>query len=402
MTVSRIREPRTYSADGKDSYFKDLIATGPTAQHMPLGFQSPGAAERLFRHRIECDVESEARTKKVEDQFRAAMDARGLEYRIAPNLTTGTGGDLAPPAWLIGLTSPAAQAASPLGDLMPSIPLPPGVQSINAPRIVVGEADTAQQVGGPEDSTDMTTSSAASNVVTISGDGVIAQQLLDLGGPLFDAALWNDLNLAYRTNREQQLINGTTSAGQLPGLASVIPTANAITSGTASIAVLWVALGQAFAQVGNNRGLPPEIWLMRSNRWGWIASQPDASTQLTVPPYPPMPDLDEMLSSDMAGMTQVPDPDPIANVLGLPTYLDGAIPQNLGSGLNQDQIFACRPSDMFLLESEPTFGVYPTGLSGTLQVRVRLGRYVAALVGRWPMGTASVTGAGMAVASGYS
>jgi hypothetical protein len=87
------------------------------------------------------------------------------------------------------------------------------------------------------------------------------------------------------------------------------------------------------------------------------------------------------------------------DLLAYPVETDDAIPTNIG-GTGQDIIIACRPSDWLILESERHVQVMPEVLSGTLEVRLQLRRYVAALL-RQPTSVAYLTGTGLAVQSGF-
>jgi hypothetical protein len=78
---------------------------------------------------------------------------------------------------------------------------------------------------------------------------------------------------------------------------------------------------------------------------------------------------------------------PVAEIDGIPVYLDGAIP----AGTSADTPICCRPSDMMLWESTEKFRVMASPLSGTLQIRLSYHRYVAFLPHRYPTGTGFVS-----------
>ena len=101
------------------------------------------AQMRLDRHQREVDVETRIQHRKeikrrteIEEQL--AMSGESIEFRAPPNTTLGVGGEFAPPMWLTSKFSAAAAAGRVLADLVGSILLPPGVSSVNIPRIATG------------------------------------------------------------------------------------------------------------------------------------------------------------------------------------------------------------------------------------------------------------------------
>src|SRR5206468_1231202 len=146
------------------------------------------------------------------------------------------------------------------------------------------------------------------------------------------------------------------------------------------------------AQIGDARLMPPELWLMRTARWAWLATAEDTTTSPIVPPgFFPV--------SVPPPTTPEDKPNAVGVLLGWPIFADDGIPATLGSG-TEDAIIAARPSDHLLLESDLRTTVNVEPLSGTLQVRLQLWGYAAHLA-RYPTGIATLRGTGMAVASGY-
>lgn len=72
---------------------------------------------------------------------------------------------------------------------------------------------------------------------------------------------------------------------------------------------------------------------------------------------------------------------------GAPVYRHGAIT----AGTSTDHLVLWRPSDCFLFESDPMASVIPNPLAGTMQVRLELRPYVAAILNRYPNGIAVIT-----------
>jgi Phage capsid family len=388
MTIT-VNEPLTYAPDAPRSYFYDLIRA--------KAMNDPEASERLERHAAEMRVERAERERRgiVPAGMRQAAtltdDLLPIEYRVAPNSTLGTGGEFDIPLYLVDRFATAGRAGRPFGDLLQPMVLPSGVTSVHTPRINVGTTTADQVDGGAVSNTDFTTVDASSNVVTIAGESVISQQLMDLSpvGMGMDGAILTDLTRAYNKNLETQLLTGSTGgsgsqlSGQLLGVANVtgintVSGSGVPASGTTYISTLWPLLGQPPAAIGNNRQLPPEYCLMTPRRWFSVASSVDNSLRPIASPAQ---------SSDPSGYPYEGDVQPIGKLFGLPVYLDGTIP----AGTSADAVYFLRPSDMFLWESTPRTIVTVVPTSATLQVRISLHKYVAFVPQRYPNGIGVLT-----------
>jgi hypothetical protein len=338
--VARIKsEALTYEKHNLDrSFFRDLYNANVRGY--------PDARARLERHQREMDI----------------------ELRLV-NTTLGTGGEFSPPKWYIddAHVRLAARAGRTFADLLNSEVLPAGIASVHVPKFVVGASDTVQpSQDTPEAEQDETSSDVGQGqVVTLAGEVVVSQQLLDMSPFGFDRWCLMDLHADYNAQLEGQLINGTGIAGQVLGIANFpIPAANTVSgSGANTIALVWPLLGQAIAAVTNGRLLQPEVCLMAGRRWAWIASSVDSQSRPIDTPRNPT-------ASDYPKAGGYPS---IGLIDGIPTYLSGAIT----AGTSADNIYFVRPSDMVLYESVERFAATPNPVSGALQVRLALRRYVS-------------------------
>lgn len=330
-------------------------------------------------------------TLRNDDEARrrlALHQEHDTEQRVNPNTTAGTGGEFAPPGWIISEFRTAKKAGRVLGDLVQNLELPAGVSSINIPVDLVG-ADAAIQTANaaPVTDVDETTANAggAGNIVTIAGDEDSSIQLLDQTPyPGYDGIMYAALSLGYNQNLEKQMLAGTGINGQLTGLTQVsgiTSVSGATISATQDTAAqdILPLVGQAAAGVGNTRQLPPEIVVMSPRRYYAIATGRDTAKRALAAlgnrPHPAiLPSSLDALSDDelpLAGGAR-----PVDVVAGLPCYLSGGI--NGAAATVADYILVLRVSnDMLLYESTPKFMVYDDPLSGTLGVRLQLSRYVA-------------------------
>jgi hypothetical protein len=374
-TIRVKSEPLTYRRDARVSYFKDLLIS------------TPDGNERLARHRQEMDVIG----KERDDRAWRALRAGEFETRVEPDRTDGTGGYFSPPLWLNQLFTTAKRPGRVLAGLIPgTFPLPAGVSQINLPILTTGTINqsTPDLAGVPDQ--DIVDAAGSSAVATFSGEANVALQLLEQSpaGAMLDWAIFMDLAQAYDFSLETQLLYGLGSAAQQ--LSGVVPAAGvAVTYTDASPTgpKMWPYLAQAAAQLGDARLLPPEVWLMRTARWAWLAgSETTTGAPIVISPF--------FLGSD-------PDmPDPISGVMGWPVFLDDAISATLGAGGNQDQVIPIRPSDLLLFESTPQTAVIREPGSGSLSVKIQMHSYAAAIT-RYTQGVATIGGTGFVVQSGY-
>lgn len=381
--AARIKdEPLTYHRHARHSYFRDSIL-------MDLGRAPSGAVERLERHGQEMRVVLAERERRAWQ----AIHAGGVEYRVEPNRTDGQGGYFSPPLWVNELFATANRPGRVLADLMPCFDLPPGVSQVNLPIISTGTVVDPQADGAPVPSQAITDSSGSSWVTTLSGKADVALQLLELSpvGAALDWALFQDLCEAYDDDLETQLLSGVSNGPPATSLGGVtnVSGINSVTytSGSPTGAGLWPFLGQAAAQIGDNRKRPPECWLMRTARWAWLEGSEDTATRPFGLPSP------FFLGSDDE------TPDPVSGLYGWPVFCDDAVSATIGG--TQDQIILLRPTDLCLFEGMPQTAIDREPGSGNLSVRLRLRNYVAAITGRRPAGISVVGGTGLAVQSGW-
>lgn len=365
MTAIDIKsEPLTYRRDTRTSFFRDIT----------LAARGDGqAAKRIAQHTAEMRVEVPKRDAEREARAHTA----GVEYRVNPNRQDGQGGYFAVPLWLLDSFATAPRPMRVLSALMPNVPLPRGASEVKLPRLITGTDTGIANDGGAVTSRDIIDAAASQPVTAIAGISDVALQLLEQSppGPHLDLAIFKDLTGSYDADLETLLINGSGVGNTFAGILNLTIGAagvNAVTFTDANPtpAEMFVPIGQAFAQAGDARSAPPEVWLMRTARWGWLAS----------------------VDSNMI----VAEP----RLLGRPIAMDDAIPANLAATGNQDAIITMRPSDSILFESEPRTEVFFEPLSGEMMARLRLHGNATALH-RQPTGIATIRDTGMVVQSGY-
>jgi HK97 family phage major capsid protein len=384
MTVSIKSEPLTYDRhDTRISFFRDVVLSELDDSRSKL------ARERLTRHSAEMIVIEEERNQRA----LSALRSGDLEYRVEPNRTDGTGGYFTVPQWMNQFFATAVRPGRVLAGLIPRFDLPNGVSSINIPILSTGTKVKHLIDNAPVTDQDIVDTSGSSTVVTIAGQADVSMQALEQspGGASLDWALLLDMAEDYDRDLETELLSGRGSTySELTGVANVsgINSVTFTSSGPTG-SLMWPYFGEAAAQIGDNRLLPPECYLMRTSRWSWLTTAEDTAGRpfgLSAPFF---------LGSDAA------TPNPAGGLISWPVFLDDAISPTQGAGADQDSIICLRPRDMILLEGQPQTNVFREVLSGTMGARIQFHNRVAAITSRYPTGISSIGGTGCTVQSSF-
>jgi HK97 family phage major capsid protein len=393
------REEQVYGKGSRNSYFLDL------ARAQIRG--DADALERLTRHAAELDVEvpkreaaREARAaRQIEEMGRLESRDFGnpFEKRTNPNRTDGTGGYFVPPLWLVDEYIPLLRNGRPFANSVRNMDLPSGTDSINIPKVATGTATGVQTADAAAvTSTDLTDSYVTAPVRTIAGQQDVAMQLLDQSPVAFDEIVFTDLIADYNARVDVQCLSGSGASGQLKGVDNVSGV-NAITYTQASptAATTYPVFAQALSQLATNRKRPATAIFLHARRWYWLASLLDSSNRPLVTPFA------NAAQNPMSIIQGIEPEGPVGQVLGVPIMLDMNIATNVGSGTNQDVIYAARTPDLYLWEGSMRTRTLTEILSGTLQVRFQLYNYLAFMADRYPVATSIVNGTGLVAPSGF-
>lgn len=368
MVSARVKvtsEARTYEQGNGRSYFADL-ATSTINQDID-------ARQRLERHAAEVRMDPEYR-----DLIR----------------TDGNGGYFVPPLWLSDYVE-LARAGRPTANLVTNLPLPPGTDSINVPKISTGTA-TAIQVGdgsAPQE-TDLADTSVACGVKTIAGQQDMSIQLFEQSPFNFDQIVMADLAADYATKVDVQVLSGSNANGQVKGIYGASGV-NAVTwtDTTPTVSELYSKLADGIQKIHTNRFQPPTVIVMHPRRWAWMLAAVDSQGRPLVVPSGQGP-TNAIASFGTVGSEQV-----VGSLQGLPVVTDPSIPITDGTGTNEDSIIVMRAQDCILYESSLRTRVLPEVLSGTMQVRVQVYGYLAFTAERQPKSLTILSGSGFATPS---
>ena len=359
-----VSEPQTYAEHGQRSFVRDLV----NAQLR----NDQGAWSALNRHMQEVAVESRDISR-----------------------TDGAGGEFVPPLWLVDLYAGTLRAGRTTADLLTSLALPAGTDSINIPRITTGTDVGIQTADNAATTTqDMVTTSVSAPVRTISGYENVSIQLVEqspLAGGL-DRMIFADLMQAYDTKLNVQVINGVGTAGELTGLlnTSGIGTVT-YTAGTPTAAGFGTAFAQALSNVAKSRYSGAEAYVLHPSIWYGLVGLSDSNGRPIVVPNSNGP-FNAVAVNGVPGAAQ----GPVGNILGVPAYLDPGIP----TVSSANPVLAAKFSDTILMESGMRTRVLPDVLSANLTVRFQLYAYCA-MAARYPAGIVKMVGTGFNPQSGY-
>lgn len=402
------REKRTYERwDLRTSYLRDLAAVTLSA-----GSIDPAEArQRLTSHAQEVRVDLpaiEARMiaarggyahelrddndRSVEISYRQGGGG-DLEQRDLTRVD-GAGGEFVPPLWLMEEYIGLARAGRVTADLCNMMPLPPGTDTINIPRVATGTAvaiQTADNAAVQE--TDMTTNSVTASVRTIAGQQDVALQLLDQSPLAFDQITFADLAEDQAFKTDVQVISGTNAAGQVRGILSigglVIVT---YTDLTPTVPELYPKLADSANRIATTRFRPPTAVIMHPRRWYWALAAVDTATR-------PLVSMDAQGPNNALANAFPANPLAQGGPVGVtpfgPVYLDPNIPTNLGAGTNEDTVIFARPEEYYLWEGPIRTRVLPDVGSGNLTIRFQLYNYAAFMPDRRVANTAVVQGTGL-------
>lgn len=349
-------EPAIYRADNAHefSYFRDLYKAQLRGDYR--------AAERLSKN-------------------------SAIEKRAPLSTSAGTGGEFAPPLWLISEYVKLARASRVAIDLFDGQPLPAGVSSINLPKVSTGTAVGVQAQNTLVLNTNLTTSSLTSGIVTVAGAQTVPLQLLEQSGTPIDRVVLEDLAAAQAVEmtRQSHAGNGTT---ELRGLVSAAGKTS-ITLTPTTVAAFFLSIGNALNTVHTNRFLPADAVLMHPRRWAWLTAQVDSSGRplagvRAAAEFNPLASGDANAVQGFAGTIQ-----------NVPVYLDATIPTNLGAGTNQDRFYVLHRNDIKVWESPVQAQAFSEVFADTMQVYFRLYNYSAMIPDRYGSSVVEVGGAGL-------
>lgn len=356
-------EPKTYRRGGPNSFFRDLLAT----QAPTLGWDNPGAKERLERHGEEMRADKEMRDVVSTDPGTASF---------IPPLYMGT-------EWI-----DKEVAGRPFADAVAKIPLSPTGKQMDFPRTQTPPAVTvAASEAAAVNETDFDGETYSVTKVLISGQNDLSIQAYEWADPGMDLVIMRELNKSYNSVLDTQLLTGTGANGQHRGLKNV-SNINSITfsavGATGGADALVGSLYDAISQIATNApGYVPNAVVMHPRRAAWIASHRDSFGNLVQ-------------QGSFVNASGQQNGGFALSVAGLGIVIDPNITVVQGAGTNEDEVYVVATDELLLAEGPIRARVLTEVLSGTLQIRLQLFAFSAFAGGRRPKTITRISGAGLA------
>jgi HK97 family phage major capsid protein len=317
------------------------------------------------------------------------------------NATGGSGGEFAPPSWLVDQYISLVRPQRVTAELMVQNEVPAGVSSINLPKVLTGTATAVQSTQNSAlAQTDLTTGYVSTGFATIGGKQVVSQQLLDQSAINFDEIITRDLAADYAQRVGLQVLTGagtgTGTNSVVNGFSNaVIPAGNQVTftQATPTAAQFYGVLAQAISAIETTRLLPPDAIIMHPRRYWWLASKSDTAGRPLIVPT----SGGNQSVNSIGTLAPASAPGAKGELAGIPVYTDANIPTNLGAGTNQDVIYVARMSDLWFYEAPIRFESFKEPYADSVGVLYRAFSYVGTVLNRYGASLAAINGTGLAV-----
>jgi HK97 family phage major capsid protein len=368
IAPATVTDPPVYVSNGRNgqSYFRDL-------------------------GQLKLRGDADAQDRLIRASRQAADEQRALGNT---NAAGGSGGEFAPPAWLINEWVNIIRLGRVTPDLFRKMDIPDGISSINIPKITGGTTVALQtSQNSALSQTDMTTSYVQTGWATVGGKQVISQQLLDQAAVNFDQLILNDLAADYARQVGALTFSGT---GTGTGTNAVV---NGLTLATYGSTTTWTQASPTaplfYAQAAKTiaafiaaRQTAPTCWVMHPRRWFWLVSSLDSQNRpLVVPNGPAMNQIAEHGGVVMANGL-------VGTMHGLPVYIDPAVPITSGAG-TEDWVYLLKQDDLILLEGTPKTEAFRETYADSVGVLFRLYNYVGTILNRHSESLGLLKGTGM-------
>jgi len=368
--------------------------TGTTeVEDAPIYVPNGGNGQSYFRDLGNTLLRGDAAAmERLTRNSRMTLESRALGNT---NAAGGSGGEFAPPAWLLDQWVNIIRKGRVTPDLYEKMDIPAGHSSLSIPKITGGTTTALQTTQNTALSqTDMTTSYIQASWATVGGKQIVSQQLLDQTGVNFDQIILRDLAADYAQQVGALAFTGT---GTGTGTNSVV---NGLSNATIGTAVTWTQASPTaqlfYSQAANllqqflvKRLQNPTCWIMSPRRWYWLVAAVDSSGRPLVTVEGPA--FNQLAAQDGAPAAF----GRVGSMLGVPVYIDPQVPTNLGAGTNQDILYLIKQDDLILLESTPRSEVFRETYADSVGVLFRLYCYIGTVLNRHTESLGTLSGTGM-------
>lgn len=386
LTESELRDARSAAALAQTAMPTAVVTNEPNPIYRKGDGSTSFFADLLARKNGDADAIDRLTRSQASDR-----EARTGDLSTG----SGVGGEFAPPLWIVDDFIKLARPSRPFADCLHSSPVPPGVSSVNLPKVSTGAAVANQAVGTSNQNTAvqdtaLTTGAVNTGWTTIAGKQTVSQQMIDQSGIPFDEVILGDLTADYAAKLDAFALSAVTGTS---GITSVADSAGSGDSGALEGKDVLSDVANAVSQIATQRYLPPDAIFMSPARWYWLVSQVDGNGRPLVVPNGPA--YNQMAST---GAPQAEGA--VGTMLGLPVYLDSQIPSSGTSPAPADAIIVLRRDDHWLFESPLKAASFDATYADQLTLLFRVHAY-AGFISRYPKSIAQVGGAAYSTAPSF-
>lgn len=355
MTISRIREARTYGRGAPHSFYKD---------HVRASQGDLDAQARLDRHAVEVIKDA------AEGDLRAQAALR-TETR-AMSTAAGSGGQFVSPSWFADEFATWRNYVPSFINCSNKVEDEGFGMQFNIPAITSATTETAVGENTVITASSPTGATLNAPLTSYVGEVDVSQQLMDRSEAAFDQVINQQLH---------QDLSATLSAGII---AKAVTGATVVTNAatTSNAAAYWADLGNAAAIIENTPGtaLPPTHVFMTPMFYRYLTSLSDPSGRPLMVPcaFPP----GGTVEPDDSGFTG-------ERLLDTPVFKDGNIPK---VNTNQTQVIVANMNDIYTLVTEPAIRVIMETKANQLTWTLQLYAYAGVIV-RHPASIVTIQGA---------
>jgi len=323
--------------------------------------------------------------RSKQGDFAAAerLQRHSIETRDVSTADPGAG-VFVPPVYLANEWAELPRETRPFANVLPNRPMMATGMSFTIPRLTTGATVAVQQTEADAPSeTDGDGTLLTVNVRTIAGQQDLSIQAFERTDPGFGEVILSDLRAAYDSYLDTQLLSGTGSNAQLPGIRTITGRNTVtFTAATPTAALAVPKVYDAVQQIADGRKANPDYIVMHPRRAAWLASNLSSTFPLFQQGQ-----LMQAAGTQDGGFLQT--------FAGLRVVIDSNILTTYGAGTNEDEIYVVRSADLAVYESPLRVRVLEQTLAGTLQVKVQVFAYAAFASGKQPESIGHISGTGL-------
>jgi len=326
----------------------------------------------LMRMKSNDDADGSARRRLAEH----------AETEMRTGLTTsGDGSTFLPPAYLLDQWIPAAVAGKPFVATLPQHPVPQAF-TINVPKIVTPPTVGVQNPQlSAVSNTDLTDTYATTTLTTVSGQQLVARQILDQSPIALDSVIFQSLSQVWAQEQDNLALHGTGSSGQFYGLDNIEGISTGAFALGNTIQAIYTAITDAIATIWRTRfAAPTHILAHPDTICEWMSKLDTADRPLFIP-------RDQGPFNSAAILENLNGQGPVGTLLGLQLVADPNITESGGVS----PVYVYRADDLMWFDSGPQAQVHFDTYANELGVLLSLWSY-SGLISRFPQSVVRISG----------